>query len=395
MGTMTHNILLTRLQGEKTILLTRDGVPKDPYRRRHRPAEGGRMTPTLPPFVRPGSLQSPTFCWMLCDPSVFYRIWFWPSADAENTKPDHDEKSLHRHTIPCFVSSKSPFELQLGSRETPHASHHETEEERCLRRNQRRAAQAFWVRCEPSTPRRDPKTGGLARSSRRRAQPFLPTHCRSEGNLACLSGPPCSSSREGATHSMQVARWARTRSCSRSSILAPNSEGGWERISSAVQPCRSLRGSEADPTTSSRYSSFRGHERSLDPRKLRRAFRHSRTNSASPKGWRSTFSLWVWVEARKSPTRLSSPHWVLCQDIAQICKSFSKPVALQIRHTQTPVASTLDTDLPTDHRPCTSPEQSGEGSLQCQLMCLRQRKCSQSVKDQGEDVGGARLRPAL
>ena len=221
-GTMTHNILLTRLQGGKTILLTRDGVLKDPYRRHHWPAEEGRMTPTLAPFVQPGSLQSPTFCWMLCDPSVFYRIWFWPSADAESTKPDHDEKSLHRHTIPCFASSKSPFGLQLGSRETPHASHDETEEERCLRRNQRRAAHAFWVRCEPSTPRRDPKTGGLARSSRRRAQPFLPTHCCSESNQACLPGPPCSSSHEGATHSVQVARWARTRSCSRSSILAPN-----------------------------------------------------------------------------------------------------------------------------------------------------------------------------
>ena len=180
------------------------------------------MTPTLPPLLRPGSLQSPTFCWMLCDPSVFNRIWFWPSADAENTKPDHDEKSLHRHTIPCFVSSK-PFGLQLGSRETPHASHHETEEERCLRRNQRRAARAVWVRCEPSTPRRDSKTGGLARSCRRRAQPFLPSHCRSEGNQACLPGPPWSSSREGIMHSEQVARWARTRSCSRSSILTPNS----------------------------------------------------------------------------------------------------------------------------------------------------------------------------
>ena len=89
-----------------------------------------------PPFLRPGSLHSPTFCWMLCDPSIFYHIWFWPSADAENTKPDHDEKSLHRHTIPCFASSKSPFGLQLGSRETPNASHPETEEERCLPRNQ-------------------------------------------------------------------------------------------------------------------------------------------------------------------------------------------------------------------------------------------------------------------
>ena len=61
---------------------------------------------------------------------------------------------------------------------------------------------------------------------------------------------------------------------------------------------------------------------------------------------------------------------------------------------QTPVACTLDTDLPTDdHRPCTSPEQSGEGLLQCQPTYLRQRKYSQSVKDQREDVRGARLRP--
>ena len=165
---MTHNILLTRFQGEK-VLLTKDGVSKDPYRRRHGPAEEGRMTPILLPFLLPGSLHSPTFCWMLCDPSVFYRIWFWPSADSENTKPDHDEKSLHRHTIPCFASSRSPFDLQLGSRETPHASHSETEEECCLRRNQRRSARDVWVGCEPSTPRHYPKTGELARSSRRRA----------------------------------------------------------------------------------------------------------------------------------------------------------------------------------------------------------------------------------
>ena len=108
--------------------------------------------------------------------------------------------------IPSFASSKSPFELQLESRETPQASHPETEEEPCLRRNQRRAARAVWVRCEPSTPRRDPRTGELARSSRRHAQPFLLTHCRSEHNRACLPGPLCSSSRVGVTHSVQVVR---------------------------------------------------------------------------------------------------------------------------------------------------------------------------------------------
>ena len=177
--------------------------------------------------------------------------------------------------------------------------------------------------------------------------------------------------------------------------LDPGAQFQWERISSAVQLSHSLRGSKAEPSTSSRYSSFRGRGRSLDPRRLRRAVQHSRTNSDSPKGWRSTFSLWVWLESRKSPTRYSSPHCVPRQRSAQVCKSFSKPVALQIRHTQTPAARTLDTDLSTDHRPSTSPEQSGEGSLQCQPTFHRQRNYSQSVKDQGEDVHGARLSPAF
>ena len=117
-----------------------------------------------------------------------------------------------------FASSYNPFfrVVQITIRATAWIARNttrfspETEEERCPWRNQRRAARAAWVRCEPSTPRRDPKTGELARSSRRRAQPFPPIHCRSEGNQACLSGPLCSSSREGVMHSVQVARWART-----------------------------------------------------------------------------------------------------------------------------------------------------------------------------------------
>ena len=68
--------------------------------------------------------------------------------------------------------------------------------------------------------------------------------------------------------------------------LDPGAQFHCERISSAAQPRRSLRGSEAGPTTSSRYSSFRGRERSLDPRRLRRAVRHSRTNRVSPIGLR-------------------------------------------------------------------------------------------------------------
>ena len=53
--------------------------------------------------------------------------------------------------------------------------------------------------------------------------------------------------------------------------LDPGAQFQWERMSFTAQPCRSLRGFEAEPTTSSRYSSFLGRERSLD----------SRTNSDS------------------------------------------------------------------------------------------------------------------
>ena len=61
------------------------------------------------------------------------------------------------------------------------------------------------------------------------------------------------------------------------------------------------------------------------------------------------------IEARKSPTRLSSLHRVSQKGSAQVCKSFSEPVALQIRHTQTPIACTLNADRSTDHQPLTSP----------------------------------------
>ena len=130
---------------------------------------------------------------------------------------------MHRRTTPSFVSSKSPFWLQLGSLETPHASHPETEVKSCLRHNQCRAARVTWVRCQPSSLRRDPRTDELALGSRRRAQPFLPSHCCSEHNKAYLPGPLWSLSRKGATRSVQAARWARIRSCLRSSNLAPNS----------------------------------------------------------------------------------------------------------------------------------------------------------------------------
>ena len=160
-GTMTHNILLTRLQGGKTILLTRDGVPKDPYRRRNGPAEEGRMTTTLPLSYDQARCSHPPF------------------AEC--------------YAIQAF-SIASDFDPQL----MPKIQNQITMRKVC-------------IVIQSLVPRRP------------NHHSFFPSHCRSEGNQACLPGPLCSSSREGATHSVQISGWARTRSCSRSSILAPNS----------------------------------------------------------------------------------------------------------------------------------------------------------------------------
>ena len=75
---MTNIVQLTRGQKKWTKnLLTKGGAPKDLDHRRHAQEEERKMTPTLPPFVRPGSLHISTFCRMLWCPSDFYRIWFW------------------------------------------------------------------------------------------------------------------------------------------------------------------------------------------------------------------------------------------------------------------------------------------------------------------------------
>ena len=81
------------------------------------------------------------------------------ASDFDLKESDHDQKSLHPHTIPFFASSKSSFTLRLGSWETSNVSHLFTEDQHCLRRIPSRAEQ---------TPRRDSKTGGPARCCRSR-----------------------------------------------------------------------------------------------------------------------------------------------------------------------------------------------------------------------------------
>ena len=203
---------------------------------------------------------------------------------------------------------------------------------RCPQRNQRRIAWPVWIWCEPPTPQRDPRTGELTRSSRRRAQPFPLSHSSSEGNRTCLPGSLWSSSRVGATHSVQATGWARSRSFSRSSNLTPNSNESeplppsshailWE------SPKRS-------PPLFPDIVFFRGPERSLDSRSLWRAVRNSWTNGASPIGLRRPSAFWS--DLRRGKVSLAfrlhtepTPR----QGSAQVSHSFSQLVALEIEHT--------------------------------------------------------------
>ena len=130
-------------------------------------------------------------------------------------------------------------------------------------------------------------------------------------------------------------------SCSRSSSLAPNSIEN-------DQPSSSTRGPEAEPTTNSRYSFFRGRKRSLDPESLRRALWHSQANGASSlrRPSASGFDL-----RQGKTTHFLSPHRVPRQGSPQVSQSFSERVALQI-----PILRTLVADLSVSHRASTFPK---------------------------------------
>ena len=104
----------------------------------------------------------------------------------------------------------------------------------------------------------------------------------------------------------------------------------WERISSVIQPCCSVRGFEAKPTNSSRYSSFRSRERSLDPRRLRRAIQHSQTNRASPIGLHRPLGLTGGEEKSDSPfvstlSRIGPSMQVFQQSSSSPDQAYSDP----------------------------------------------------------------------
>ena len=181
-------------------------------------------------------------------------------------------------TIPFFASAKSPFEPQLGSRETPPVSRFSTEGQPYPRHNQCRAALTVWDRCRLSTPRCDSKTGGSACSSKRRAQPFLLDPCGSGAIRHVCQAHPENLAREGQRVPSESPD-ERELSCS----ISPNhcTQFHWERTSLSEHPGHFSCGSEAESTTKSRYSSFRDPERSLGPGRLRRVLRHTAKNSSS------------------------------------------------------------------------------------------------------------------
>ena len=261
------------------------------------------MTPTLPPFVRPSLLHAPTFCRMLYGPSRFLSDMILTLRWSLKKRVRSWKKSLHCHTIPSFTSPKSPFGSRLGSRETPPVTHLSTEDQHY----QRWAALTVWDQYRPSTLRHDSKTGELARRSRRRAKLFLLDHYRSKRNRAYLSSPPWKLSRRGAMRSRQAAWWARTQLFKKPQ---PGAQFHWEQISSCDQPSCSSSGSEAVPTTNSRYSSFIDCERSLDSGRLRRNLWHSVKNSVSPLSLRQLSAFGLDFKRGKDIFTFSSPPYL-------------------------------------------------------------------------------------
>ena len=66
--------------------------------------------------------------------------------------------------------------------------------------------------------------------------------------------------------------------------------------------------------------------------------------------WPTTvFSLGTQSQVGEGDTNLEAPHRVRRQRSAQVSQSLSEPMALEIRHPQSPIARTLIADLPTDH----------------------------------------------
>ena len=71
----------TANKGKGNKQTTYPGVHSD-----HAQEEKGRMTPRLPPFVRPGSLHAPTFCWIYAIQAFFIASDFDPKLMPKEKK---------------------------------------------------------------------------------------------------------------------------------------------------------------------------------------------------------------------------------------------------------------------------------------------------------------------
>ena len=279
---------------------------------------------------------------------------------------------MHRHTIPSFASSKSPFWPQLGSQETPHASHPETEVKRCL--DITNVEQHELLGFDASRPLPDiilEWMNSLAVVEGLLSRFFQAIAAASTIRHVCQA---CSEVQAEKCIVFHASRQV-NENLELFKKLEPGGQFQWERISSAVQPCRSLRESEAEPTISSQCSSFWGRERSLDTGRLWRAAQHSWTNGVSPFGLRQPSALGS--DWRQEKVRLTFRLHTTSLDKDQPkYASLSASQWLSRAYPDPQFASMLNADLSMDHRPLASPDYSCEGSLKRQPTGPRQRKYS-------------------
>ena len=163
----------------------------------------------------------------------------------------------------------------------------------------------------------------------------------------------------------------------------------WERISSYDQPSRSSSGSELMPTIKSQYSSFLDRERSLDPRRLRRALQYSANNSFSPLCLRQLSALGLdfrrgkafftfcpytisFVKDRPRKANLSASQWLSRSGIPKppLQRRWWQTCLRTIGHTQ----SNLERDC-----------------FSAPSRALKREEYGQSIKGHGENVHSARL----
>ena len=104
------------------------------------------------------------------------------------------------------------------------------------------------------------------------------------------------------------------------------------------------------------------------------------------------FRSWTSDKERPFPSPI---HCICCQGLTQESQPFSKPMALKIGHSQAPIVRTLIADLFTDHQLLPPHSNMKKDCCSAGLEVLRQVKYRQIVKEQGEDVDGAHLCPAL